>query len=99
MCSSDLVINLPKRFPAEYNRAFIRIPRPWLIVLAILTFLTSAPFIIAVMVDYKNTALTAGLLIGLTVLFVLYYYLRVKFLKKQGVNWEERTKEFTGHEE
>jgi APA family basic amino acid/polyamine antiporter len=93
------VINLPKRYPAEYNRAFIRIPRPWLIVLAILTFLTSAPFIIAVMVDYKNTALTAGLLIGLTVLFVLYYYLRVKFLKKQGVNWEERTKEFTGHEE
>ncbi len=93
------VINLPKRYPEEYNKAFIRIPRPWLIVLAILTALTSAPFIIAVMVDYKNTALTAGLLIGLTVLFVLYYYLRVKRLKKQGVNWEERTKKFTGYGE
>ena len=37
-----------------------------------------------------------GLLIGLTALFIIYYLLRVRWLKKQGVDWEERTKKITG---
>ncbi|MBN1374795.1 MAG: APC family permease [Dehalococcoidia bacterium] len=91
-----VVINLPKRFPDEYSKAYIRIPRPWLIVIAIITAVTSIPFIIGVMLDYENTALIAGILIGLTALFIIYYFLRVRWLKKQGVDWEERTKHITG---
>ena len=80
----------------EYNNAYIKIPRPWLIVLAIATAATSIPFIIGVMLNYKNTALMVCILIGLTALFIVYYFLRVRWLKKQGVDWEERTKKITG---
>ena len=97
--SAFAVINLPTRYLAEYNRAYIRIPRIWLIILAIITAVTSLPFVVLVMLDYKNTALILGLLIGLTLLFTLYYFLRVNWLKKKGVNWKERTREITGHEE
>jgi ABC-type methionine transport system permease subunit len=97
--SAFAVINLPTRYLAEYNRAYIRIPRTWLIILAIITAVTSLPFVVLVMLDYKNTALILGLLIGLTLLFTIYYFLRVNWLKKMGVNWKERTREITGHEE
>jgi basic amino acid/polyamine antiporter, APA family len=93
------VINLPKKYPAEYKQAFIRIPRPWLIVFAILTALTSLPFIIGVIVSYHNAALMCCILVGLTALFIVYYFLRVKWLKEQGVDWDERTKHLTGHGE
>ncbi len=59
------VINLPKKYPEEYKKAYIRIPRPWLIVFAILTAVTSLPFIVGVIVSYHNAALMCCLLIGL----------------------------------
>jgi APA family basic amino acid/polyamine antiporter len=90
------VINLPKKYPEEYKKAYIRIPRPWLIVFAILTAVTSLPFIAGVIVSYHNAALMCCLLIGLTALFIIYYLLRVRWLKKQGVDWTERTKKITG---
>ena len=91
-----VVVNLPTRYPEEYNKSFIKISRPWLIVLAVATAVTSIPFIIAVLFNYKNTVLMVGILIGLTALFIIYYLLRVRWLKKQGVDWEERTKKITG---
>lgn len=93
------VINLPKRFPAEYNKAYFKLSKPWLIVFAILTAATSLPFIVLVLLDYKNTLWIIGILIGITIVFILYYLLRVRWLKKQGVNWEERTKKLTGFDE
>lgn len=97
--SAFAIINLPSRYPSYYKRAFIRIPRAWLIVLAVLTALTSLPFVVLVLLDYKNTALILRLLIGVTLLFSLYYVLRVNWLKKRGVDWKERTRQITGHEE
>ena len=91
-----VVVNLPTRYPEEYKKSFIKISRPWLIVLAVATAVTSIPFIIAVLFDYKNTVLMVCILIGLTALFIIYYLLRVRWLKKQGVDWEERTKKITG---
>ena len=93
------VINLPKKYPEEYKKAFIRISRPWLIVFAILTAATSLPFIIGVILSYHNAALMCFILIGLTALFIIYYFLRVRWLKEHGVDWNERTKKLTGHEE
>jgi APA family basic amino acid/polyamine antiporter len=90
------VINLHKKYPEEYNKSFIKIPRPWLIVFAILTAVTSLPFIAGVIVTYHNAALMIGILIGLTILFIIYYFLRVRWLKGQGVDWAERTKKITG---
>ena len=99
MVAAFAVINLPKKYPREYNQAFIRIPRPWLIVFAILTALTSLPFIIGVIVSYHNAALMCFILAGLTALFIAYYFLRVRWLKAHGVDWDERTKHLTGHGE
>ena len=93
------VINLPKKYPEEYKKSFIKIPRPWLIVFAILTAVTSLPFIIGVIVSYHNAALMCCILISLTILFIIYYVLRVRWLKGQGVDWAERTKRITGYEE
>jgi APA family basic amino acid/polyamine antiporter len=94
-----VVVNLPSRYPEMYKKAFIQIPRPWLVTLAFITALTSLPFIVLVMLDYKNTALIAVLLVGLTVLFSIYYVLRVRWLKKQGVDWAARTRVITGFDE
>ena len=51
------------------------------------------------MLSYKHTGLILGLLIGLTLLFTIYYFMRVNWLKKKGVNWKERTMAITGEEE
>ena len=93
------VINLPNRYPAEYHKAYIRVPKPWLILLAIITAVTNLPFVILVMLSYKHTGLIFGLLIGLTLLFTIYYFMRVNWLKRKGVNWKERTMAITGDEE
>ncbi|GEM_PF-397106 len=97
--SAFAVIRLPNKFPEAYKNAYIKLSKPWLIVFAILTTVTSLPFIVLVLLDYKNTMLIIGILIGITIIFTLYYLLRVRWLKKQGVNWEERTKKITGFEE
>lgn len=93
------VINLPSRYPELYKHAFLQLSKPWLVALAIITAVTSLPFIVLVMLDYKNTALILGLFIGLTLLFSIYYVLRVRWLKKQGVDWSARTRVITGFEE
>jgi basic amino acid/polyamine antiporter, APA family len=93
------VINLPTKYPEEYKRAYIRIPRPWLIVFSILTAVTSLPFIVAVIFSYHNAALMCFILIGVTALFIVYYFLRVNWLKQHGVDWDGQTKRITGYEE
>lgn len=93
------VINLPLKFPKMYRKAFIQISRPWLITLAIITALTSIPFIVLVMFDYKNALLVLGIYIGIIILYTLYYFFRVNWLKKQGVDWRERTKTISDSEE
>lgn len=87
-----LVIRLPGRFPEAYNNAYIKVPRAWLIPIAIITAVTSLPFVVLVMLDYKNTWLILALLAGVTLVIILYYFLRVRWLKARGVNWRERTK-------
>jgi APA family basic amino acid/polyamine antiporter len=94
-----VVIRLPDKFPEEYKKAYVRLSKSWLIVFAILTAVTSLPFIVLVLMDYKNSLLILGVLIGLIVLFTIYYVLRVRWLKKHGDKWEERTKVITGSSE
>ena len=94
-----LVIRLPDKFPEEYNRAYIKLSKPWLIVFAILTAITSLPFIVLVLLDYKNTLMILAVLIGLILLFSIYYLLRVRWLKKHVPGWAEKAGRITGSDE
>ena len=92
-------VNLPRRFPEQYAKAYFKIPRPWLIVIAIFTAITSFAFMALALLDYKSTITVAGIFLALTALAIIYYFVRVSVLKKRGVNWEERTRKITGFEE
>jgi amino acid transporter len=92
-------INLPRRFPEHYAKAYFKIPRLWLIVIASLTAITSLAFIALALLDYKSTITVVGIFLALTALVIIYYFVRISVLKKRGVNWEERTKKITGFEE
>ena len=92
-------VNLPRRFPEQYAKAYFKIPRPWLIAIAVFTTITSFAFMALALLDYKSTMTVVGIFLALTALAIIYYFVRVSVLKKRGVNWEERTKKITGFEE
>ncbi|MBM3148441.1 MAG: APC family permease [Chloroflexi bacterium] len=90
---------LPDRYPEQYSKAYFKISKPWLVFITILAVITSLSFVILVLLDYKSTATVAGIFCALTIVAVIYYFIRVNYLKKRGVNWSEITHRITGSEE
>jgi len=92
-------VELPEKHPENYRKAYFRIPKAWLIVIAVVSAITNIAFIALALLDYKNMIFVVGIFIGITLLAILYYYVRTNWLKKQGIDWGNRTKQITGFEE
>jgi len=89
-------VRLPNKYPEQYKVAYFKISKPWLIVIAVVAVVTSLAFVALALLDYKNTGMVVGIFGGLTLLIIIYYFVRVSWLKKKGVNWKERTSKITG---
>ena len=88
-------VRLPDKFPREYSRAFFRIPKAWLVVLAVISVLSSLGFVFIVIMEMP----VAGLIYAVLSLAVaVYYFMRVRWLKRNGVDWEAQLKVIPGEE-
>lgn len=73
---------LPSVFPEQYKNAYFRMP-PWLLYIVATLSIVSSVGLLA-LVFFTDTKVVLFIFIGITALIVLYYFLRVNYLKKQG---------------
>ncbi|MCG6908509.1 MAG: amino acid permease [Deltaproteobacteria bacterium] len=84
---SIAAVRLPNKFPRAYAKAYFHIPRGWLIILAAVSVVSSLGFVFIVTVEMP----AAGLIyVILSLAVAVYYFLRVRWLKHTGVDWERR---------
>ena len=88
-------VRLPKKFPQQYASAYFRISKGWLIALAIVSVVSSLGFVFIVTLQLPVVGLIYAIL---SLLVAAYYALRVRWLKKNGVDWEERVKVIPGED-
>jgi amino acid transporter len=89
-------VRLPTKFPRRYEKAYFKLSRGWLIVIAIVSVVSCLGFILLVIMELPVVGLIYA---GWIILVVIYYWLRVRWLKKCGVNWEERIQKIPGFDE
>lgn len=90
-------LKLPAKFPDRYRNAYFRLPKPVLLILTILAVITSLGFVFIVVVEEEPVV--GVIYIGWTILVLLYYYLRVSYLKRKGFDWENNIAELPGFDE
>jgi APA family basic amino acid/polyamine antiporter len=89
-------VRLPAKFPERYAQAYFKISKFWLIVFAAVTVISSLGFVLIVLMELP---LVGIIYIGWVVLVVGYYFLRVSWLKKTGVDWDTRIRRLPGYDE
>jgi APA family basic amino acid/polyamine antiporter len=89
-------VRLPAKFPERYAQAYFKISKFWLIVFAAVTVISSLGFVFIVLMELP---LVGIIYIGWVVLVVGYYFLRVSWLKKTGVDWDTRIRRLPGCDE
>ena len=89
-------INLPKRFPERYEGSYFKISKISLIIVAIVAVLSSLGFMFIVLTELPVVAIIYA---GCCVLVTVYYVLRVRWMKKQGIDFDGLMKEMPGSDE
>ena len=89
-------VRLPDKFPREYSNAYFRIPKKWLVVLAVISVLSSLGFVFIVIMQMPIAGLIYAVLSSAV---AVYYFLRVRWLKQNGVDWEAQMRGVPGVEE
>jgi APA family basic amino acid/polyamine antiporter len=89
-------VRLPKKFPQRYANAYFKISRFWLIVFAAVSVISSLGFVFIVIMELP----VVGLIYVVWILLVIaYYFLRVRWLKSSGFDWESATSRIPGYDE
>ena len=89
-------MRLPSRFPERYQSAYFKISKFWIVVLAAISICSSLGFVFIVLMELP---LVGVLYIGWIVLVAVYYFLRIGWLKKSGVDWDARIRVLPGYDE
>lgn len=87
---------LPTKFPELYENAYFKIPKTVLRVIVVFSIISNIGFIALVL---KELPMVGYIYIGWTIATVVYFYLRVKWIKKRGFDWEGKIKEIPGYDE
>jgi APA family basic amino acid/polyamine antiporter len=87
---------LPSRFPDRYKNAYFKMPRFWIWVVAVISVLSSCGFIFIVLTELP---VVGAIYVAWTLLIIAYYLLRVRWLKRSGMNWDEVIKRIPGSDE
>ena len=89
-------IRLPKKYPEYYKNAYFTIPKILLWIIVVLSIISCLGFVALVMVEAKSIGF---MYIGVTVLAIVYYFIRIPILKKRGVDISEKMKSMPGFDE
>jgi APA family basic amino acid/polyamine antiporter len=89
-------LRLPKKYPKEYENAYLKIPKPLLWIIVILSIVSCLGFIALVVNDVPSIGY---MYIGVAVVVVIYYFIRMTFLKKRGVDFSKRMEKMPGFDE
>lgn len=89
-------VRLPYKFPDRYNSAYFKLSKVSLFIIAILAVLSCIGFTAIVLMELP---IVGVVYIGWTALVIIYYLIRVQWLKKKGVDWEARIKQIPGFDE
>jgi APA family basic amino acid/polyamine antiporter len=89
-------LRLPKKLPEYYDRAYFRIPVPLLWGIVLLAVLSSLGFLGLTMAERPAPVLV---LIVLALAAAAWHSLRVRHLKRMGVDWEGRMRRIPGYDE
>jgi len=87
---------LPSRFPDHYKSAYFKMSKPWLFTIAGIAAMSSLLFVLLVLTEVPMVGLVY---IGWTVVIIVYYFLRVRWLRSKGVDWEGTIKRIPGFDE
>lgn len=87
---------LPSKLPDRYNSAYFKMPKPWLFTIAVISAVSSLGFAFLVLTQAPVVGLVY---LGWTVLIVVYYFLRIRWLKRKGFDWEGTVKRIPGFDE
>ncbi|GIV32827.1 MAG: hypothetical protein KatS3mg031_0362 [Chitinophagales bacterium] len=78
---SIAAFRLPGKYPALYNKAYLRLPRTLLFTAIVISVVTALGLIIIL---FMESALIMSLYLGLMAVVIVYYYLRSAWLARQG---------------
>ncbi len=89
-------VRLPSRFPARYAGSYFKMSKPALVAAAVISVVSSLGFICIVLME----APVVGVIYAAWIVAVLVYYrLRVAWIKKQGHDWEGIISRIPGYDE
>jgi len=94
--SSVAAWRLPSLYPTLYENAYFKIPRVLLRAIIIISLIICVGFAALVLAELPSVGF---LYIGWTTLIIIYYYLRVRYIKSKDFNWDERVKAIPGFDE
>jgi APA family basic amino acid/polyamine antiporter len=89
-------LRLSKKLPEYYERAYFKIPEPLLWIIVVLAILSSLGFVGLTLSERPATVLV---LLGLVLVVAAWHALRVRNLKRNGIDWEERIRRIPGYDE
>ena len=87
---------LPALYPDLYENAYFKMPRGLLKAIVIISLIICVGFAALVLMELPSVGL---LYVGWTLLVIIYYYLRLRYIKGKGFNWDERIKALPGYDE
>jgi hypothetical protein len=89
-------VRLPAKFPERYAKAYFRLPKGWLVLIAVVSVVSCLGFVFPVLMELPVVGLIYA---GWMVMVCIYYSIRVNYLKKSGVDWEARIRRIPGFDE
>jgi len=89
-------VRLPARYPERYEKAYFKLSKFWLVVIAVVAVLSCLGFVFLVLMELPVVGLIYACWI---VLVSIYYGVRVKQLKNAGVDWSARIRQIPGFDE
>jgi len=94
---SVAALRLPKKFPKRFKDAYFRLPIAILWIIAILSVITCLAF--ASLVVFTGVPSAGLIYVIFTAAVVIFYFVRVWWLKRQGVDWKARIAKLPGFDE
>lgn len=89
-------VRLPAIFPDRYQKAYFKLSRAWLVVIAVISVVSCSGFIFLVLMELP----VVGIIYACWIVTVcIFYFIRVKQLRKAGVDWDARIRQMPGFDE
>jgi len=89
-------VRLPQKFPQHYANAYFKVSAFWLVAFAIIAVISSLGFVLIVLMELPAVGV---IYLGWMALTVVYYPLRVNWLKKSGFDWDATIRRIPGSDE